>query len=99
MSMDYRYGLETGKGEQCLAFVFGEHNMTGQPEHFEQLHGLIVYVGEGDLCAALFRDVDDAEQDRDADTVDELRITEIDNQRTTAAVELATALAFDLFSG
>src|ERR1043165_2035373 len=99
VSMDYRSSLETGEREQRLVFVFGENNVTSQPEHFKQLHGLFVYFGEDDLRAALFRDVDDAEQDRDADTVDELRIAEIDNQRPTAAVELSTTLAFDLFAG
>src|SRR6185295_406390 len=98
VSMDDGSSLETGKREQCLAFVFSEHHVTGQPEHFEQLHCLRIYFGESELRAVFFRDVDDAEKYRDTDTVDELRVAEIDHQRAAAAIELAAALTFDLFS-
>jgi len=54
--MDYWSSLKTGKREQCLALVFSEHDVTGQPEHFEQLHGLIVYFGESDLGAVRIGD-------------------------------------------
>ena len=95
--MDDGSSLESGEREQRLVFVFSEPHVTGQPEHFEQLHCLRVYFGENDLRAALLRDVDDAEKDRDTDTVDELRVAEIDHQRAATAVELTAALTFDLF--
>ena len=97
--MDERRGLETGKREQRLAFIFCKRNVTGQSEHIEQLHCLTVYFREDDLCAALLSDVYNSEEDRDADTVNELCIAEINHQRATAAVDVAAALTFDLFPG
>src|SRR6185369_413338 len=98
VSMDDGRSLKIRDREQRLAFILCERNVTGQSEHFEQLHCLSVYFREDDLRAALFRDVDNSEEDRNTDTVNELRIAEIDHQRATAAIKLAAALAFDLFS-
>ena len=52
--------------------------MARQSKHFEQLHGLVVHVREYNQGAALFRDVDDAEQDGNTDAVDEFGVAEID---------------------
>ena len=50
------------KIQKCLSFVLCECNMAGQSKHFEQLDCLIVDIGEDDLRAALFGDVDNAEE-------------------------------------
>lgn len=73
--------------------------MAGQPKHVEQLDGLIVNVGKNDLRAALFSDVDDAEENRDSDTVNEFGVAEIDNEGAAATLELPPTLALDPFSG
>ena len=95
--MDDGRSLKIRDREQRLAFILRERNVTGQSEHFEQLHCLRVYFGESDPRAAFLRDVDDAEKDRDPDAVDEFRIAEIYHQRVAAAVELTATLPLDLF--
>ena len=62
--------------------------MACQSEHVEQLDGLIVNVGKDDLGAALFSDVDDAEENRYSDTVNEFGVAEINNQRAATTLEL-----------
>jgi hypothetical protein len=61
--VDYGSSLKTRKIHKCFSFVFREHNMAGQSEHFEQLDCLIVDFGKDNTRAALFGDVDDAEED------------------------------------
>jgi hypothetical protein len=53
--------------------------MACQSKHLEQFNGLIIDVGEDNLSAALFGDVNDAEQDRDADTVNEFGVAEVND--------------------
>jgi hypothetical protein len=86
------------KIQNCLSFVLREYNMAGQSKHFEQLDCLIVDIGEDDLRAALFSDVDDAEENRDSDTVDELGVAEVNNQRAATAIQLPATLTLDLFT-
>lgn len=81
-------------GERFL-LILGERHMTRQAKHLKQLNGFVVYVGEDYQGAALFRDVDDAEQDRYADAVHELGVAEIDNQRARSGIKLFLALALD----
>ena len=73
--------------------------MAGQSKHLEQLDCLIVDIGEDDLRAALFGDVDDSEEDRYTDTVNQFGIAEINDERAATATQLPTTLAFDLFTG
>ncbi len=94
-------GFGGGVGEigESFLFIFGEHDVARQPEHLEQLHRLVVYVGEHNQGAALFGDVDDAEQDGDADAVDQFSVAEIDDQGAGAGIELLLTLALDPFAG
>jgi hypothetical protein len=73
--------------------------MAGQSKHLEQLDCLIVDIGEDDLRAALFGDVDDAEENRYSDTVNELGVAEINHEGAAPAAELPATLALNLFSG
>jgi hypothetical protein len=73
--------------------------MAGQPKHVEQLDGLIVNVGKDDLGAALFSDVDDAEENRYSDTVNEFGIAEINHEGAAPTIELPATLALDFFPG
>ena len=79
--------------------VLGEQYVAGESKHFEQFNCLMIHFREGDPRAVLFGDVDDAEQDRDADAVDELRVAEIYDQSAATAIELPAAFALDLFTG
>ncbi len=72
--------------------------MARQAQHLEELHRLVVHVGEHDQSAILFRDVDYAEQDGDTDAVDELCVAEIDYQRAGAGIELLLTFALDSFA-
>ena len=69
--------------------------MIHQPEHFEQLAGFGADFGKDDLCVGIGSGVDNAEQDRNADAVDDLGVFEIDDQRFAARVDLPAAFAFD----
>jgi len=90
--------LKKRKIDKCFSFVLRKYNMAGQSKHLEQLYGLIVDIGKDDLRAALFGDVDDAEENRDTDTVDEFGVAEINDQRAATAVQLPSTLALDLFT-
>ncbi|HEU4834442.1 MAG TPA: hypothetical protein VFS90_08510 [Pyrinomonadaceae bacterium] len=96
--MDYgSSSLKTRKAGESFSFVFREYNMAGQSKHLEQLYGLIVDIGKDDLRAILFGDVDDAEENRDSDTVDEFGVAEINNERTAATIKLPATFALNLF--
>ena len=97
--MDYGSSLESGKRQQRFVLVFRKYNMPRQTKHFEELDGLSVYFRESDLRAALLRNVDDSEEDRDTDTIHQLRIAEVDDQRAATSIELPAALTFDFFTG
>jgi hypothetical protein len=73
--------------------------MACQSKHLEQFNGLIINIGKDDLSAALFSDVDDAEENRYSDTVNELGVAEINNERTTPTLELPSTLVLNLFAG
>jgi hypothetical protein len=73
--------------------------MAGQSEHLEQLYRLIIDIGKDNLRAALFGDVDDAEENRNTDTVDEFGVAEINNQRAATAVQLPATFALNFFPG
>ena len=73
--------------------------MACQSEHLEQFNGLIVDIGKDDLGAAPLSDVNDAEENRDSDTVDEFGVAEINNERAAATIELPATLALNLFPG
>ena len=64
--------LRGGSREIVERFLFipGERHVARQSKHLEQLYSLVVDVGENNQGAAFFSYVDDAEEDRDTDTVD-----------------------------
>ena len=97
--MDYGSSLEAGKRQQRFVLVFRKYNMPRQTKHVEELDGLTVYFREGDFRATLLRNVNDSEEDRDTDTVHQLSIAEVDDQRTATAIQLPAALTFDFFTG
>jgi hypothetical protein len=77
-------GGKTGKTGKRFLFILREHDVARQAKHFEELHCLALYVGEDNQCAAFFRDVDNAEEDGNTDTVHQLSVAEIDNERSAA---------------
>ena len=85
-------------GERFL-FILGEHNVTRQSQYLEELDRLTVDVREDYQRAALFCDVDDAEQDGNADAIYEFGVAEIDHQRAGAGIQLLLTLALDSFAG
>jgi hypothetical protein len=80
-------------------FISGERHMSGQPQHLEQLNRLVVYVGENHERPAFLRNIDDAEEDRDADAVNQLGIAEIYDQRAATGIKLLLTFTLDPFAG
>ena len=72
--------------------------MLGEAEHFEQLNGVLVNIREHNAGTIVRRGVDNAEQDRDADAVDDLGLGKADYLFLTSRLELAAALVLDLFA-
>ena len=54
--------------------------MTSQTEHLKQLDRLAINIGKHYAGAALFGDINNAQEDGDANAIDELGIAEIDHQ-------------------
>jgi hypothetical protein len=97
--VDYGSSLITRKIHEGFSFIFRENNVAGQSEHFEQLDCFVVHFRKGDARAALFGDVDDSEENRDTDTVNQFGIAEINDESTATATQLPATLALDLFTG
>jgi hypothetical protein len=97
--VDHGSSLKTRKIQKGFSFILREYNMAGQSKHVEQLDGLIINIGKDDLRAALFGDVDDAEENRYSDAVNEFGVAEINNEGAATAFELPATFALDLFSG
>ena len=57
----------------------------------------MINVGEDHARTALLGDRDDAQQDRNADAVDQLGVAEIDYERTTTRIKPVLTLALDSF--
>ena len=94
-----RFVEEVGeRGERGL-LALGHRDVAPQAQEFEQLERVAVDVGEDDGRAPLLGDVDDAEQERDADAVDQLGALEVDDERAAAGFELEAALALDALAG
>src|SRR5215213_1455055 len=83
------------EGGERLVVAVGEDDEAGEPEQLEELERVQAHVREGDARAAPLGLVDDAEQDRDADAVDQLRVAEVDDERTAAPLHPRQALALD----
>src|SRR5918999_3232189 len=81
-------------GERVL-FAVGEDDEARQAEQLEELERVRAHAGEGDARAAPLGLVDDAEQDRDADAVDQLRVAEVDDERAAAPLHPLQTLALD----
>src|SRR5215208_8102820 len=82
------------RGERLVVAV-GEDDEARQAEQLEELERVQTHVGEGDARAAPLGLVDDPEQDRDADAVDQLRVAEVDDERAAAPLDPRQALALD----
>lgn len=80
-------------------FIPGERHVARQPKHLKQLYRLVVYVRENNQRAAFFRNVDDPEKDRNADTVNQFGVAEVYYQRTAAGIKLLLTLPLDPFAG
>lgn len=80
-------------------FIPGERHVAGQAQHLKQLNSLVVYIGENNQRATFLRNVDNAEEDRDPDTVNQLSVAEVYDQRTTARIKLLLAFTLDPFAG
>ena len=81
--------------EKRFLLISGQPNMLRQTEHLKELNCLIVKIGKDDASAVFFRDVDDAQEDRDPDAVDKFSIDEIDHQRAATRIKLSFTLTFD----
>ena len=73
--------------------------MPGQSQHVKEFGGLLLHIRENDLRSRSPGRIDNAEQDRNADTVDELGVRKVDDQFGAAFVETAATLAFYLLTG
>jgi hypothetical protein len=98
-SVDYRSSLETGEIQEGFVFILRKQNMAGQTKHFEQRDCLIVYFGKNDAGAALFRNVDDPEEDRDTDTVNEFGLAKVNDECPATAIQTSPALTLNFFTG
>ena len=99
MSHGLSLGGGNGQAGERFLFIFRQHDVACQAQHLKELHGFLFHVREDNQRAALFRDVDDAEQDGDADAVDQLGVAEIDNEGASARLELVPAFALNFFAG
>ncbi len=99
--MTYRLALRRAGGKigESFLFICGQHDMTRQSQHLEELDRLAVYLGEHHQRAALFCNVNDAQQDGDSDAINEFGVAEIDDQRAGAGIELLLTFALDSFPG
>jgi hypothetical protein len=97
--MDYGSSLKPRKIDKGFVFVLREHNMAGQSEHFKQLDCLIVDFRKDNPRAALFSNVDDAEENRDPNTINQLGVAKVDDKRTATAVQLPATLTLYFFTG
>src|ERR1044071_595475 len=78
-----------------LLLVFGEEDEAREAEQLEELERVQAHVREGDAGAAPLGLVDDAEQGRDADAVDQLRVAEVDDERAAAPLHPRQTLPLD----
>src|ERR1051326_5535761 len=76
-------------------FAVGEYDEPRESEQLEKLERVAADVREDDARALLLRRVDDAEQDRDPDAVDQLGAAEVDDERAAAGLDAQQALALD----
>jgi len=99
--MTYRLALRRARGKIGEGFLFirGEHDVARQSQHVEELDRLAVHVGEHHQRTAFFCNVDDAQQDGDADAINEFGVAEIDDQRAGAGLELLLTFSLDSFPG
>lgn len=67
--------------------------MARQSEHKEELRGVIVDVAEAEARFSFFRRVNHAQQNRDADAVDDLGVAEIDHERAATVLQSVAAFA------
>ena len=73
--------IELCQRTQSLLFVLCQRDVTGQPQHLEKLYGLLVNVRENKLRPDTFGGIYDAQKNRDTDTVNQLGVSEIDDER------------------
>ena len=74
------------------------HNVISQSEHFKKFDGFLLYVGKNDFRARRLCRVNHAEQNRNADAVDDFSFGKIDDELFRARIEFAFAFAFDNFA-
>jgi len=73
--------------------------MPGQTKHIKQFDGLFFYLGKNHAGTGSSRGIDDAEEDRDSDAVDNLGLRKVYDELLAAFVQTAAAFALDLFAG
>src|SRR5215207_1849727 len=83
------------EGDECFVIAVGKDDEAREAEQLEELERVQAHVGEGDAGAPPLGLVDDAEQDRDADAVDQLRVAEVDDERAAAPLHPRQTLALD----
>ena len=97
--MDCRSSIETGEIREGFVFILRKYNVAGQAKYFEQRDCLVVYFGKNDAGAALFRNVNDPEEDRDTDTVNEFGLAKVNDERPATTTQLSPALTLNFFTG
>ena len=78
--------------------ISGQRDMARETQHLEELHRLIIKVGEDHPSAVFFRHVDNAQKNRYPDAVDQLSVAKINYQRPTSGIKLSLALVLDPFA-
>jgi hypothetical protein len=73
--------------------------MAGNAKHVKQFYRAFIDIGKCDTSAIIRGGVDNPEEDRDADTIDELGTGKIDYQIFAAFIELTPTFRLDLLAG
>lgn len=81
-----------------IGFGCRQTDVFGQTERVEKFDIVFGQVGKNKVDARLLRRVNYAEQNRNADAVDEFGSFEIDDQRAAALFNLTAAFAFGFFA-
>src|SRR2546421_498751 len=98
MTDGFRNGSKLRERGKRFLLVLRQRDVARQAEHLEELNGLLIDIGEDESRAGGLDRINDAQQNRDADAVDQLSLTEVDNKSATASFQLPTAFTLNAFA-
>ena len=95
MTDGFRNGSKLRERTDSFLLVLCQRDVARQAEHLEELNSLLIDIGEDESRAGGLDRINDAQQNRDADAVDQLCLTEVDNKSAATRFQLPTAFTLD----